>query len=466
MTTLIPKIDFKNGGATPTGAINRTINEKAQETISVKDFGAKGDGSTDDTTALQNALLYLKNLGGGVLTIPSGTYVYTTTLDMTINNLTVRGQGFSSLLKFTGTGNCIKIEGVLGTLGGYTTLDSFAVSGTATATNGIFINNWPKFQLLNISVGNVSGAGIATGFIVFGYMLNPTINEFDWGPSGYTVKPTNGMLLGRPIAGVVTYPDTCALTIVNPNIQGVSGSGLKCVNGFSGVITGGSSEFNTGYGLEVLADFQQTVFTNVDFEGSISGTAALVNGSQNTFIGGLVPSSSQSWVFGAAANQNKVIGGTYGTITLNAGAFLNSLTDVTITANNGLVDNGTSTKLDNALVNSTPQYKYNAAQISNKGFYSQAKSLTAVASGTATTMFTSNSPTFGTWILSAFVPNAGANYVASAIVIDDATQANLTNYDHGSGITFTVSGGHTIQVTQTSGSPQSIVWSVIYMPAV
>ena len=40
MTTLIPQFDLKNGGSTPTGAINRAINLKLQEFVSVLDFGA------------------------------------------------------------------------------------------------------------------------------------------------------------------------------------------------------------------------------------------------------------------------------------------------------------------------------------------------------------------------------------------------------------------------------------------
>ena len=55
MTTLIPKINFKNGAATPTGAITRLIDSKLQDTVSVKDFGAVGDGTTDDTAAFNAA---------------------------------------------------------------------------------------------------------------------------------------------------------------------------------------------------------------------------------------------------------------------------------------------------------------------------------------------------------------------------------------------------------------------------
>ena len=58
-----------------TGAIARTAQEKLREVMSVKDFGAVGDGVTNDTAAIQAAL----NAASGVarLVVPSGTYLVT-----------------------------------------------------------------------------------------------------------------------------------------------------------------------------------------------------------------------------------------------------------------------------------------------------------------------------------------------------------------------------------------------------
>ena len=78
MTTLIPKVDFKNGGTTPAGAINRPINEKLQEIVSVKDFGAKGDGTTDDAAAITAAIAAMTT--GGILYFPTGSYVVASTI--------------------------------------------------------------------------------------------------------------------------------------------------------------------------------------------------------------------------------------------------------------------------------------------------------------------------------------------------------------------------------------------------
>jgi len=65
-------ITYTQGG---TGATSRTVTSKLQESVSVKDFGAVGDGTTDDTAAIQAAI----NTGASVY-LPTGTYKITSTL--------------------------------------------------------------------------------------------------------------------------------------------------------------------------------------------------------------------------------------------------------------------------------------------------------------------------------------------------------------------------------------------------
>jgi len=84
MTTLIPKFDFKNGGATPTGAINRPINLKLEDIISVEDFGAVGDGTTDDGVAIQNAINYASSVKGQV-NFKGDTYLIQTAIEIKSN---------------------------------------------------------------------------------------------------------------------------------------------------------------------------------------------------------------------------------------------------------------------------------------------------------------------------------------------------------------------------------------------
>lgn len=56
-----------------TGAIARTQHDKNQEVMSVKDFGAIGDGVTDDTQAIQNAINNCPS--GSVLMFPDSSYL-------------------------------------------------------------------------------------------------------------------------------------------------------------------------------------------------------------------------------------------------------------------------------------------------------------------------------------------------------------------------------------------------------
>ena len=68
--------------------------------ISIKEYGAKGDGVTNDTAAFNTALASEK-----AIYIPAGTYIINDTLAVTDKNVTMIGEGERlSVLKFTGQG--------------------------------------------------------------------------------------------------------------------------------------------------------------------------------------------------------------------------------------------------------------------------------------------------------------------------------------------------------------------------
>ena len=51
-----------------------TLSDQSDGRYNVKDFGAKGDGATDDTVAIHSALAYVASRNGGILRFPEGDY--------------------------------------------------------------------------------------------------------------------------------------------------------------------------------------------------------------------------------------------------------------------------------------------------------------------------------------------------------------------------------------------------------
>lgn len=78
------------------GPPGRTVQAKLRDVVSVKDFGAVGDGTTDDTNALRAAIAYCESAeqyGGRALYIPGGRYLITGALTLSKEFITIFGDG-------------------------------------------------------------------------------------------------------------------------------------------------------------------------------------------------------------------------------------------------------------------------------------------------------------------------------------------------------------------------------------
>jgi Pectate lyase superfamily protein len=64
--------------------------ERERGFYSVRDFGAKGDGTSDDTMAIKSAFAFIAFRNGGVLNFPEGDYLITSTVAVP-SNVTIQG---------------------------------------------------------------------------------------------------------------------------------------------------------------------------------------------------------------------------------------------------------------------------------------------------------------------------------------------------------------------------------------
>lgn len=74
------------------------INSVCSKVYNIEDFGATGDGVTDDTNAVLRAISNC-TANSGVLYIPTGKFVIRSSLIFKTNNpFTIRGDGWNSIL--------------------------------------------------------------------------------------------------------------------------------------------------------------------------------------------------------------------------------------------------------------------------------------------------------------------------------------------------------------------------------
>ena len=171
------------------GSVARTWDNKLKDWISIKDFGAVGDGITDDTAAIQAALNYANSIGGGVVFIPPGRYrkgdAAGTSLIM-YSNTTIKGVGDSSVIFFDDrdtvarSGNDFLLASNVSNIG----FEDFKVEGTvltylnATNQKQLFTGtNIDGLRFVNVTIEKVRYMATAFDNVRNGYFAG---NRLDY----------------------------------------------------------------------------------------------------------------------------------------------------------------------------------------------------------------------------------------------------------------------------------------------
>lgn len=194
--------------------------------ISVKSYGAKGDGVTDDTNAIKSALNELVPAVGGTIYFPTGTYIISETI-LIGGNVTIYGDGvFNSLIKLADNSNCDIISNDENTIMYYIKIHDIGLDGNAqnnTSGSGILLHNASDSQIYNVRIANFKDDGIH--FTANNYSLAPMIyNCFIRGENDYTTG-----------SGIFCDGAVTDLFINNVDIGwcGTAGINLSATNGSS-----------------------------------------------------------------------------------------------------------------------------------------------------------------------------------------------------------------------------------------
>lgn len=377
-------VGFKRHGAA--GAVARTVYSKLGEFISVKDFGAVGDGVTDDTAAIKAAL----NSGALAVLAPVGTYLVNSTITLPAG-MTLSGQGPGTvfLINAATTGfskvfdsvsdasitvsNCkiqANVDGVTGiafTLCRYTTIQNVFFVGCTTSfaiDRGDWHNVKGCFNLGLASPSLKAGSATIWSSVDNDYVFHVDVDGYQSRNIGNGTKAST-LYVRRCVAGQFRAIDCNDLNVGNSSpqqfivvendCQGVKFTDCICAAAYAGYV------LQRGSGAAVDPSF--VVFTSCDADQcstagylvtganwvSIQGACVTASGVATTKQGMLLQPSGSSQVNQIDISNSIIHGynGTNGTGFQIAGATYVTIRNNKIDSNNICVGiSGTSTYID------------------------------------------------------------------------------------------------------------------------
>lgn len=259
---------YSTGGISPT-AWMPAMNGYESSVISVKNFGAVGDGVTDDTAAFQAAIDSKKSLY-----IPDGVYLISSTLTITAtDSLCIAGNNFGhvndrtagSVIKFTGSASpAIRVQG--GAIG--VKISGLFLDIQDSSSDGFDFGGAWYLKLQDCVVRNAR----------YGVYLHYDTPDYFSGvaelTSCYFSKCANGVKTSKVDINVVKVDNCTFFDGVNGVLIGDSGA-ASGVRNF--IVRDSLFEANTGYDVGVVAGGAQQLLVDGNyFEENTASSSARV----------------------------------------------------------------------------------------------------------------------------------------------------------------------------------------------
>lgn len=216
--------------------------------VDVRSYGAVGDGVTDDTTAIQNAI---DSITTGVVFFPTGTYKYSTKLTLK-KGVSLLGSGpMSSVLYFTGVTEGLYIcWDAVGTP--ETTIQFLQLKGPGGSTAGNYCIYAPG----------------GTGKVIAKLCIANVLID-DWGDDGIRIQGETGLISIKDSGitdcngyGINFYEDANNIIPVDTYIENTYIQG--CLGGISYDTSVASSGFSTvtGINIELSSNTKPLIYVN------------------------------------------------------------------------------------------------------------------------------------------------------------------------------------------------------------